>query len=136
MANFAKKSPHVVAVVLEKGRQLFLCRRTGSSSFKNFWQNPGGKVEKGESALDAIIRETQEETGLQVPPERFQKLETRKLKGKAESYKITTFRLRLLRGEVPQRTESKHGPWRKFSRQSILRHRKVVPGLQKCLMGA
>lgn len=136
MLNSAKKHPHIVAVILEKGRKLFMCRRTGSTSFKNFWQNPGGKVETGESALDAIVRETQEETGLHVAPERFHKLESRRLKGKSKSYRITTFRLCLLRGEVPQRTENKHGPWRTFSRQSILRHQKVVPGLQKCLMGA
>jgi 8-oxo-dGTP diphosphatase len=131
------KSSHIVAVILEKGRKLFLCRRTEVNTFKNFWQNPGGKVEKGESLLEAIVRETKEETGLQVDPQRFQKLETRKLNSKQSgSYRITTFRLRLRSGEVPQKTESKHGPWRVFTRQRVLSHQKVVPGLQKCLTEA
>lgn len=37
----------------------------------NFWAPPGGGVEFGESASDALVREFQEETNLTVTPEKF-----------------------------------------------------------------
>ena len=35
----------------------------------NLWQVAGGKVEKGESSLQAVLRETKEETGLDLAKE-------------------------------------------------------------------
>src|SRR2546421_530031 len=35
----------------------------------NMWQSPGGKVKKGESSIQAIRRETLEETGIHLEEE-------------------------------------------------------------------
>jgi len=35
----------------------------------NMWQSPGGKVEKGESSIQAVRRETLEETGIHLEEE-------------------------------------------------------------------
>jgi 8-oxo-dGTP diphosphatase len=50
-----------VAVRNEQGR-LLLVRRCGSGT----WELPGGRVEVGESAVAAAVRETAEESGLHV----------------------------------------------------------------------
>ena len=35
---------------------------------RGLWSVPGGRVESGETSVDAVVREVREETGLQVQP--------------------------------------------------------------------
>jgi 8-oxo-dGTP diphosphatase len=134
--NKQKIQPHIVAVVLEKSSQFFISRRIGPGKFKNFWQNPGGKVEPGETPKTAIVRETFEETGLLIEPKRFKRIGSLQLYRRREPYTITTYRLKLRHEEEPRRTEKKHGPWRAFSKDSILKRHNVAPALQKVLQAA
>lgn len=48
----------------EKGRVLILRRADGA----NLWGFPGGAMEVGESAAEAVVREVREEAGLEVEP--------------------------------------------------------------------
>jgi 8-oxo-dGTP diphosphatase len=48
-------------VICEQDRHVLLVRKAG-----NRWTLPGGKVEPGETAAEAAIRELHEETGLRV----------------------------------------------------------------------
>jgi mutator protein MutT len=50
-------------VLVEEGRVLLTTTRVPSGTITNF---PGGGLELGESPLEAIVREFQEETGLRV----------------------------------------------------------------------
>lgn len=52
------------AVIVHEGRVLLVRRRVKEGSLS--WQFPAGEVEDGESANDAAVRETREETGLEV----------------------------------------------------------------------
>src|SRR5262245_58488674 len=52
------------AIFDERGR--ILCVRTNYAS--KGWTTPGGRVESGESPLDALTREVREEVGLDVEP--------------------------------------------------------------------
>ena len=56
--------PLVYAVVRDVSGRVLLVRRCDSGD----WELPGGKVEPGETASDAVIREVAEETGLRVAP--------------------------------------------------------------------
>ena len=64
------KSISVVAAVLhrhseEKGEQIFATQR-GYGDFKDGWEFPGGKIEPGESAENAIVREIKEELDTEI----------------------------------------------------------------------
>ena len=50
---------------------LLLILRRGVKTFNNLWSNPGGKVEHGETAEQATIRELNEELGIDVNVDYF-----------------------------------------------------------------
>ena len=62
-----KEMPWVVVrgLLVWDDRLLFL-KRAQHKQYPNAWNLPGGKVEWGESLKRAVIRETQEETGLHL----------------------------------------------------------------------
>ncbi|KDN82772.1 NUDIX hydrolase [Kitasatospora cheerisanensis] len=53
------------AVIRHEGRFLFV-RRNPDDYLGGLWEIPSGTVEDGESILDAVYRETAEETGLTI----------------------------------------------------------------------
>ncbi|MFE2725430.1 NUDIX hydrolase [Kitasatospora sp. NPDC059327] len=52
------------AIVIREGRVLMVRRRVSEGQLS--WQFPAGKIEPGESPDEAAVRETAEETGLNV----------------------------------------------------------------------
>lgn len=54
------------AIILQ-ARQILLVKARS----KNAWQLPGGRLERGESSLQALAREVREETGLRAAPVRL-----------------------------------------------------------------
>ncbi len=60
----------VVGVLEERGRTL-LIKRSESVRMPGMWCFPGGTIEDGETASEAIVREMAEEVGLVVEPERW-----------------------------------------------------------------
>ncbi len=57
--------PCVGAVVRDDQGRLLLVQRANEPG-RGLWSIPGGRVEPGESAQDAVVREVAEETGLAV----------------------------------------------------------------------
>jgi 8-oxo-dGTP diphosphatase len=53
----------VVAAVIEKDGRVLICQRKGGRHALK-WEFPGGKVETGENARDALARELMEELGI------------------------------------------------------------------------
>ena len=60
----SKEKPISAAVIVNDGRVLLVRRRVKEGSLS--WQFPAGEIEEGESANVAAVRETREETGLEV----------------------------------------------------------------------
>jgi ADP-ribose pyrophosphatase YjhB (NUDIX family) len=54
--------PSVSAIVTDDDGRLLMVHRTDN----DLWSIPGGAMDLGESIADAVVRETQEETGLDV----------------------------------------------------------------------
>ncbi|HCW97718.1 MULTISPECIES: 8-oxo-dGTP diphosphatase MutT [Pantoea] len=55
-----------VGIIRNADKQIFLAQRPASSHMANMWEFPGGKIEAGESAEEALKRELLEETGIDV----------------------------------------------------------------------
>lgn len=56
----------VVAVIRDKNNQILIAQRAIKKHQGGKWEFPGGKVEKGESAQQALARELDEELGIQI----------------------------------------------------------------------
>ena len=59
----------VGAIVHDAPGRLLLIQR-GHDPHRGLWSLPGGRIEPGESAEQAVVREVREETGLDVMPRR------------------------------------------------------------------
>ncbi len=57
--------PCVGAIVLDAQGRLLMVQRANPPA-QGQWSIPGGRVEPGESAVDAVVREVREETNLRV----------------------------------------------------------------------
>ena len=61
------QSVHVaVAVILDPDQNILISRRSTDSHQGGLWEFPGGKVEVGETLVQALGRELQEELGIEV----------------------------------------------------------------------
>ncbi len=54
----------VVAALITRNSKLLVCQRKRGDSNALKWEFPGGKVEEGESAAEALVRELREELGV------------------------------------------------------------------------
>lgn len=73
MDNEKELKPHyeVVCAVIAKDDKIFCCQRgpKGECAFK--WEFPGGKIERGETKEEALVREIKEELNCNINIEKF-----------------------------------------------------------------
>lgn len=63
------KTIKVVAAIIKSENKIFATQR-GYGEFKDGWEFPGGKIEKGETPEEALIREIKEELDTLISPRR------------------------------------------------------------------
>jgi 8-oxo-dGTP diphosphatase len=56
----------VVAALVRDGTRILMSRRRADQPMPGKWEFPGGKVEPGESPIEALVREVREELGCEV----------------------------------------------------------------------
>lgn len=64
--NPSTKRLDVVALILIQDEKVLVAQRPAKDRLAFKWEFPGGKIEKGESPEAALIREIQEELGLEI----------------------------------------------------------------------
>ena len=58
-----------IVFVVNKKDQVLILKRSHMGSFPGLWALPGGKAEPGEEPKETAIREIEEETKIQLPPD-------------------------------------------------------------------
>jgi 8-oxo-dGTP diphosphatase len=65
----ARDRADIVTAILRRNGQILLCRRTAQRQhYPSVWGLPGGHVEAGEAAEQALVRELAEELGVTITP--------------------------------------------------------------------
>ena len=57
------------AIITDRDRLFFVRRSETDSNNPGMLEGPGGKLDLGETIKDAVVRETEEETGLRILPQ-------------------------------------------------------------------
>jgi 8-oxo-dGTP diphosphatase len=60
------KITQVAAAVIERPGEFLLAQRPAGKPYPGYWEFPGGKIEPGEDARAALVRELREELGIEV----------------------------------------------------------------------
>lgn len=61
----------VAAAIIEREGKILVCRRGAGGVCEFLWEFAGGKLEKGETPFEALIRECREELEIEVTPEKI-----------------------------------------------------------------
>ena len=58
--------PESAGIIVKVNNKILLCKRSESSNYGGYWSPPMGGIEKGESPLEAAVREFKEETNINI----------------------------------------------------------------------
>ncbi len=61
-----RPTDRIALALVRRGADWLVQRRCSSDGLAGLWEFPGGKIEAGETAMQAAVRECAEETGLTV----------------------------------------------------------------------
>ena len=93
-----KKSVDVVAAVIKKDNLFLIANRSFGANSSGLWEFPGGKVEKKETFVSALIREIEEELSLKI--EVGDKITSIDLKASDKHISVHYFYALILSGQI------------------------------------
>ncbi|GBB94551.1 hypothetical protein RclHR1_02380010 [Rhizophagus clarus] len=105
------KRPTYVMNILYQDNGIYLSKRCQKNKeMYNLWQVPGGKVELEESSIQAVLRKTQEETGIKLKKEELTYLFN------DPNFNCDIYATKLISSQKLEHTEpDKQGPWELFN---------------------
>lgn len=127
-----KKTVHVVGAIIENEKKEVFCALRGPEmTLPNYWEFPGGKIEKGESKEDALKREIQEELGCTIAI--FDHVEDTTYEYEKVIVRLETFMAKIVSG-TPIATEHAQIKWVPRKELSTLNWAPAdIPAIEKLL---
>lgn len=107
------KRPHVVVTAVVIRDKAILMTERRYSPFRGMWSLPGGHLEFGERLEEAAVRETKEETGIDIAVTQFLKFDniiTTEF-GKSFHAVIFHFQADYLSGRIISASDAKNANW-------------------------
>jgi 8-oxo-dGTP diphosphatase len=98
----------VVCAIIEREERFLIARRSSGRHLAHKWEFPGGKVEPGESEVEALRRELLEELGVTV--EMIERLTPVEHRYPDRSLRLIAFRCKIIEG-APQAGEHEELRW-------------------------
>lgn len=99
-----------VAIII-RGDTVFIARRKDGDSFSGLWEFPGGGVESEETPMDCVVREMQEEFGIDVVVVRKFELVDYVDKKDGARFRLHSFLCRIADGEPELRPMHSEMQW-------------------------
>ena len=125
----SKPIPAVSALIVKDGKVLLVKR--GCEPNRGLWSLPGGSIELGETAREAVAREVLEETGLTIEvgePAGVHDVISREGDEIVFHYVVITFRANLVSGTLKARSDAADARWVSLAE---LGDYAITPGLLK-----
>ncbi|GBC00604.1 hypothetical protein RclHR1_03900021 [Rhizophagus clarus] len=105
-----KRSTYVMNILYQDNGIYLSKRCQKNKEMYNLWQIPGGKVELGESSIQAVLRKTQKETAIKLKKEELTYLFN------DPNFNCDIYATKLISNQKLEHTESdKQGPWELFN---------------------
>lgn len=121
----------VVGICYRDGLVLMGRRRTQESQYPEYWEFPGGKVEKEENPIEALDREFHEELGCRIrSAELFKEKSWESSRGLV--YRLCFYLVRLSCEEVPKFRLSAHSKLEWYSIPNALKE-EILPANREIL---
>lgn len=119
--------------VSHEGRILYL-KRVSSSTWSHTWSLPGGLVEEGETPMEGMVREVQEETEIDLSKETVVFLKKVYVRDPKKDFTYYMFECKLRDKPEPIRMrEDEHNEYRWVLPQEALEQLPLIPGEHECL---
>ena len=105
------------AAIIKRDGKVLLAPRGEIKDYVGLWETPGGALEVGEQPEEAVRREVEEETGLNVESVRLVKSLSRVIDGCVPW--VSLFYECECSGEPEDLEPKAHGPWKWFALSSL-----------------
>lgn len=119
----------VTAALVRERRVLLVHRSPTRRAYPGVWDLPGGHIERGETELDALMRELHEELGVQVAPGSATHLCRWDAAGEGESVRLSAWLVGEWQGTPTNVAPDEHDEIRWF-------HHEELPALAHDQLGA
>lgn len=116
-----RRNKGVGAIIVDSRDRILILKRSPNEYYAGLWDLPGGKVEDGETLLQAVVREAKEESGLRINPENRHFYV---FKYQDKNFDIYGFKAKIISGEVFLSEEHSKFKW---IYKSEIRKIKFVP---------
>ncbi|MGG3730744.1 (deoxy)nucleoside triphosphate pyrophosphohydrolase [Bacillus wiedmannii] len=116
-----RKISVVGAVIVNENNEVLCALRSPKMTLPNYWEFPGGKINKGEEPQVALIREIKEELGCKIVVD--EKVEEIEYEYETIVVHLTTYKARILAGK-PKALEHAELKWMSIK---DLKHLKWAP---------
>lgn len=129
-------------VAFKDGKILLVKHEEGSGNINGVYGLPAGHLDKGETLLEAAVREFSEETGLIAKPENFSEFEGNifyaeilRKNGKIEGFDWTVFIVSEFKGEIRDGDDEVTPQWVSIEElNEIEKEGKLLPNVKEAVM--